>query len=113
MAVPADIYAWIHELFQDIGGISWRAMMGGLAIYSEGRIFAIFGGPERQLYIKAVGPLAEDLAREGASRFSYIHRSGRRMEMGYWTLPDAALDDPDAACAWARRSLAASDPDFS
>ena len=25
--------------------------------------------------------------------------------MGYWTLPEAALDDPEAACDWARRAL--------
>ena len=28
------------------------------------------------------------------------------MSMGYWTLPEMALDDPDEAVAWARRSLA-------
>ena len=27
--------------------------------------------------------------------------------MGYWSLPDAAVDDPEAACAWARQALAA------
>ena len=26
--------------------------------------------------------------------------------MPYWTLPDAALDDPEDASAWARRALA-------
>lgn len=25
--------------------------------------------------------------------------------MNYWALPDAALHDPDASCAWARRAL--------
>ena len=27
------------------------------------------------------------------------------MSMGYWTLPESALDDPDEALSWARRSL--------
>ena len=26
--------------------------------------------------------------------------------MGYWSLPEAALDDPEAACDWAPRVLA-------
>ena len=31
---------------------------------------------------------------------------GKPTSMPYWTLPDAALDDPDMACDWARRALA-------
>lgn len=27
------------------------------------------------------------------------------MSMGYWTLPETALDDPDEAVVWARRAL--------
>ncbi|MCR6643408.1 MAG: hypothetical protein NVV62_02155 [Terricaulis sp.] len=27
--------------------------------------------------------------------------------MSYWRMPDAALDDPDLAAAWARKALAA------
>jgi DNA transformation protein len=26
--------------------------------------------------------------------------------MGYWRLPDAALDDPDLAAQWGRKALA-------
>ena len=26
--------------------------------------------------------------------------------MGYWRLPDAALDDPEEAAAWGRKALA-------
>jgi DNA transformation protein len=27
------------------------------------------------------------------------------MTMGYWSLPDSAVDDPDEAVVWARRSM--------
>ena len=77
-------------------------MMGGLSIYSAGQIFAILDSQGR-LYLKASGPFAEALAAEGAAKFDIGDGRG----MNYWTLPEAALDDPDLACDWARRALAA------
>ena len=111
MAVSAATRAFVTELFEDLGGISARAMMGGLAVRSEGRIFAIVGRDDR-IYLKASGPLAEALAGEGAEQFAYTRPDGKLVRMGYWSLPDAALDDPEAACGWARRALAAADPGF-
>ena len=106
MAVSSGTRAFVLELFADLGAVTARAMMGGLAIYSAGRIFAIVG-PEDRIYLKAAGPLAEALAEEGSEQFAY-DRAGKSTRMGYWTLPDAAIDDPEAACDWARRALAAS-----
>ena len=80
-------------------------MMGGLTLYCDGQIFAIVTGEER-IYLKAAGRLAEALAAEGAEQFAYTRRDGVTARMGYWSLPDAALDDPEAACDWARRALA-------
>lgn len=97
----ADI-AFAHELFGPLGDITSRKMMGGLSIYSGGQIFAILDS-EAVPYLKAKGAMATELATEGARQFEAA--SGKTM--GYWTLPDAALDDPETACDWARRALAA------
>ncbi|MDA9347626.1 TfoX/Sxy family protein [bacterium] len=32
-------------------------------------------------------------------------KGDKRVAMPYWTLPDAAMDEPELACDWARRSL--------
>jgi DNA transformation protein and related proteins len=104
MAVSAETRAWVLELFGELGEVSARAMMGGLSLYAGGTIFAIVG-PEDRIFLKASGPLAAALSEAGAEQFSYT-RNGRVARMGYWSLPDAAVDDPDAACRWARRSLA-------
>jgi DNA transformation protein len=104
MAVSAATRGFALELFHDVGGVTARPMMGALALYSHGSIFAIVGSDDR-IYIKASGALAGDLAAEGAERFTYARRGGTT-SMGYWSLPDPALDDPEAACAWARRALA-------
>ena len=88
--------------------VTARAMMGGLAVYAGGRIFAILG-PEDRLFLRAKGPLAADLAAAGSEQFVYARRDGVTARMGYWTLPEDALDDPAEACGWARRALAEPD----
>lgn len=104
MAVPAATRAFVLELFEDLGGITARAMMGGLTLYCDGQVFAIVTGDER-IFLKAHGSLAEALAGEGSQQFSYTRKDGVTARMGYWSLPDGALDDPGEACAWARRAL--------
>jgi DNA transformation protein len=103
VAVSSEARAFVLELFGELGGVTARPMMGGVAVYADGRIFAIVG-PEDRIFLKAAGPLAAAMAAEGSAQFVY-DRAGRASRMGYWTLPDAALDDPAVACAWARRSL--------
>ncbi len=89
------------EIFSEIGPMTTRKMMGGLCIYCEGQIFAILSSQGR-LYLKAKDEFARKLQSAGAEIFAMD--DGR--SMGYWTLPDAALDDPELACDWARQALA-------
>ncbi len=102
MSVSDSDIAFARELFEGLGEITTRKMMGGLTLYSGGRIFALLDRSGRT-YLKAKGPLAEALAAEGAQQF----RPGGTA-MPYWSLPEAALDDSDEACRWARRALAES-----
>lgn len=99
----ADI-AFALDLFAPLGGLSHRKMMGGLSIYCQGQIFAILGS-DAQVYLKAKGAFADAMADAGARQFSMVSKDGKTSSMGYWTLPDAALDDSEAACDWARRAL--------
>ena len=104
MAVSADLKEFVIDLFGPLGGITTRPMMGGLCIYSDGKIFAIVGEND-QIYIKAKGALADDMAAEGCEIFNFTRKDGSVASMGYWTIPDAAMDDPEIACDWARRAL--------
>lgn len=101
MSVTDDDIVFVTELFSGVGPLTTRKMMGGVSIYSEGQIFAIMSS-EGRIYLKAKDDIAEALAAEGSVIFEMNGRS-----MGYWTLPDAALDDPDLAADWGRRALAA------
>ncbi len=112
MAVSPETRAFVADLFDDLPDITMRAMFGGLAIYSRGRIFALVTSDDR-IYLKAGGAFAERLASEGSTQFAYPRGTGGMARMGYWTLPESALDDGSEACDWARASLAANDPTFS
>jgi DNA transformation protein len=104
VAVSPATRAFVLELFDGLPRVSLRAMMGGLAVYSDGRIFALVTSDER-FWLKAAGDFAERLAAEGSEQFAYTRRGGVTARMGYWSLPEAALDDPQAASDWARSAL--------
>ena len=93
-----------QELFSGLGPLTTRKMMGGLCIYSEGTIFAIVHG-DASIWLKGGGEFGAVLEAEGSRRWTYQRDGGKVSAMPYWSLPDAALDDPELACDWARRAL--------
>ena len=107
MTLGAADTAFARELFSDLPDLTSRRMFGGLAFYSEGTIFALMLS-DGKLMIKAQqGPFAERLAALGCEKWVYTRKDGASSSMPYWSLPDAALDDPAYACALARDALAA------
>lgn len=105
MSLSAEEIAFATELFSGLGQISTRRMMGGLCLYSDGTIFAIVHG-DGSIWLKGAGGFVAELEAEGSTRWTYTRDGGKPTAMPYWSLPDAALDDPDLACDWARRALA-------
>jgi DNA transformation protein len=104
MSLAAADIAFAVDLFAELGNITTRKMMGGLCIYADGRLFAILDA-NGAIYLKAQGAFADKLRAAGARPFVYGRKDGTSHTMAYWTLPDAALDDPAAACEWAREAL--------
>ena len=105
MAVAEADIAFARELFAGLGDLTTRRMMGGLCLYHAGTIFAILQG-DGSIWLKGGGDFGKALEAEGCRRWTYRRKDGRVTSMPYWSLPGAALDDPDAACDWARRALA-------
>jgi DNA transformation protein len=91
----ADI-AFATDLFSELGNLTTRKMFGGMCLYHDGTVFALLNS-EGRLYLKVKGTLADEFASGGADQFH---------NMPYWSLPEAALDDPQEACTLARRTLA-------
>lgn len=106
MAVTDAQIAFVRDLFADIGPITTRKMFGGLGIYSGGTIFALYLS-DGSLLLKGAGEAKTAFEAAGWDRWTYTRRDGNRASMPYWHLPDDLHDDPEAACEWAQRSLAA------
>jgi len=104
VSISQSDIAFACELFSGLGPITTRKMMGGLCLYSEGTIFAIVHGDGR-IHLKGAAAFGRDLEAAGGRRWTYSRDGGKQTAMPYWTLPEAALDDPDLACDWARRAL--------
>ena len=100
----ADV-AFAKELFTGLGPLTTRKMMGGLCLYNDGTIFGIVNA-DGSIYLKGGKDFGKVLASEGCKRWTYTRDNGKVTSMPYWTLPEAALDDPDLACDWARQALA-------
>jgi DNA transformation protein len=107
MAVSASELAFAQELFSGLGELSAKRLFGGAGLYSQGVIFGAL--MDETIYLKVDEALKRDLAAEGAAPWIYTYpqgpKAGVSMEMGYMSLPDSALDDPEVACGWARRSV--------
>ena len=99
----ADI-AFAKDLFADLGDITTRKMMGGLCLYCRSTIFAIIHS-DGKIYLKGAGEFITKLEELGTTRWSYTRKDGKTTGMPYWTLPDAALDDPAYACELAEDAL--------
>lgn len=100
--------AFVTELLEGLGPVSIRRMFGGAGVYADAVMFALID--EDVLYIKTDEALKAELAAAGSTPFVYTPnhgaRAGQPMDMGYWRMPEAALDEPDEAVMWARKALA-------
>lgn len=107
-AADPPLFDLVRDLFSGLGPVLIKRMFGGAGVYAEGRMFALLA--EDTIYLKVDPALKADLAAAGSNPFIWRPdsgpKAGQAVEMGYWSLPDSALDDPDEACAWARRAVA-------
>jgi DNA transformation protein len=99
---------FVRELFSGMGRVQVKRMFGGAGGYADGLMFLLIA--DDTIYLKADDALKAELGREGSGPFIWIPengpRKGEHVEMGYWRLPDSALDDPDEAAKWGRKALA-------
>ncbi len=108
MSESAADLAFAEDLFSGLGPVQARRMFGGAGLFAGAVMFAFVD--EGRIYLKTDPTLQADLAAVGAVAWIYTERRGPKagipQETSYWSLPEPALDDPEEACAWARRALA-------
>lgn len=94
----------IRDLFAGLGPVRIRKMFGGQGVYRDDLMFALEAYGE--LYLKTDEASAETFRAAGSRPFVY-EKDGRRTQMSYWLMPEAALDDPEEAARWGRLALEA------
>ena len=103
MAYDPDFGEWVREHFAALDPLEIKRMFGGAGVYANGLIFALLD--DGVVWLKADEVNAPLLAEAGAQQFTYSTKDGAVMAMAYWSLPESALDDPDEAVDWARKSI--------
>ncbi len=108
MALSDGFADFVAEVFEELGPVSVRRMFGGAGIYADDVMFGL--ADDDVIYLKTDDALKAELGGAGAQPFLFTPKkgphAGQPQEMGYWSLPDAALDDRDEAAVWARKALA-------
>ena len=89
---------YLKDVFEPFGHVTPRRMFGGLGVFHDGLMIGLVA--DGLLYLKADEqsvPLFEDA---GSRPFVYQGRN-KPVRMSYWSVPDEAMDDPDAMRKWA------------
>ena len=80
-------------------------MFAGAGVYRDGVFFAL-ATSDGGIYLKCDSEIEPRFRAAGSSPFTY-GRDKRKITMSYWSLPNEALDDPDAVKEWAELSYQA------
>lgn len=105
MAVSAEFLDHLTELLAGLGPLTVKKMFGGASLQVDGAAFALVFG--ETLYIKVDDDSRAAFETAGSGPFVYGMKDGRSASLGYWSLPETALDDPEEAVRWARLGLEA------
>jgi len=104
MAVSAEFSAHVRDLFGGLGPIDIRRMFSGAGVYLDDAMFAVIF-EDGLIYMRGDLELGPAYEAEGSEQWVYDGKN-KPVAMPFWRLPDSAMDDPDEALGWARRSLA-------
>lgn len=104
----SSFHEYVKELFAGLGPVQIKRMFGGAGGYADGVMFLLLAYDA--IHIKVDDALKAELRDEGSGPFEWTPQSGPRagetIDLGYWRLPESALDDPDEAAVWGRKALA-------
>ena len=105
---PDRFHEFVRELFAELGAVQIKRMFGGAGGYANGTMFLLLD--DETIHLKVDDALKAELKRAGSGPFVWTPqhgpRAGEKIDLGYWRLPEDALDDPPLAAAWGRKALA-------
>ena len=101
----------VHPEFRDfvldqlgrVPELRWKAMFGGIGLYSGERFFGILAYDE--LFLKVDDANRGVYEAAGSEPFKPV--LDRPVSMSYWRVPLEVLEDPHELAAWAREAIRA------
>ena len=94
----------LRDLFEPLGPISARAMFGGHGVYFDGMIIGVI--IDEVFYLKTDAETRGRFEAAGCRPCVYVMR-GKPLPMSYWSLPEEAMDSPQAMRPWALLAIEA------
>jgi len=102
--MTAAFLAHLHDLFDDAGVVTTRAMFGGHGVYLDGLIVGIV--IDEALYLKTDATTRSRFEAAGSAPFVYTGQQ-KPIETSYWSAPDEALESARAMRPWVELAQAA------
>lgn len=99
-----DFVTHCVELLGPLGPARARRMFGGHGLYAGDRFVGVIA--DGVLYLKVDAKSRPLFAEAGGRPFTYA-AAGRSVTLGFWTVPDEAMESPAAMAPWAWRAWAA------
>ena len=106
MKVSAGFVDYLNDLFGALGVVRARPMFGGAGVYAGDLMFALLDHDET-IYLRADAETRAAFEAAGSQPFRYPLKTGEEMELGYWRIPEEALDSPESAAEWGRLAIEA------
>ncbi|MCB1385245.1 MAG: TfoX/Sxy family protein [Nitratireductor sp.] len=104
MAVTKEFAAYLEDLFSVLPGSRVRRMFGGVGVFRQGLMYAL-ALEDGKICLKADAETHADFRAENCKPWLY-ERDGRKMDMGYWQMPDRLADDEEDLRRWAEKAFA-------
>jgi DNA transformation protein len=102
--IGSELAAYLVELLAPLGGIGARRFFGGVGLVQDAVLFAMI--MDETLYFRVDDAGRARYEAAGSSAFSYGTKTGTRTIAGFFTVPDAVLDEPEDLRQWARGAIA-------
>ena len=106
MKVSPGFVDHLNDLFGALGAVRVRPMFGGAGVYIDKLMFALLDRDEG-IYLRADAETRAAFEAAGSEPFRYPLKTGEQMEIGYWRIPDEALESSESAAEWGRLALEA------
>ncbi len=103
MSASAEFLEHVLEMLKPVGSVRARRMFGGYGLYCNELFFGLIA--DDMLYLKTDASNRAQFERAGSGPFQYSRRS-KETTLGYYSVPDEALESPQLMAPWARSAVA-------